>query len=83
MARLIAHAALWLLLLGAAFVCLGRARALGRGGFAEHENVWDAVQYNGVALWGVLGIGAAFFLLLDLVVFLNPSPPPAPLRSVN
>jgi hypothetical protein len=76
-ARLAGHATLWLALLAAAFVCLGRAWALGRGGFDEHGNVWDPVQYNSVTLWGVLGIGAAFFFLLDLVVFLNPLPPPA------
>ena len=77
MARLIGHSVLWLSLLATAFVCLARAWALGRGGFDEHGNVRDAVQYNSVTLWGVLGIGAAFFFLLDFVVFLNPLPPPA------
>jgi len=75
--RLAGHAALWLVLLAATVVCLGRAWALGRGGFDEQGNVRDTVQYNSVTLWGVLGIGAAFFFLLDLVVFLNPLPPPA------
>jgi hypothetical protein len=75
--RLAGHAALWLVLVAVAIVCLGRAWAHGRGGFDEHGNVWDPVQYNRVTLWGVLGIGAAVFFLLDLVVVLNPLPPPA------
>jgi hypothetical protein len=52
-----------------------RAWNLGRGGFDEHGNVRNWLQYDRVEIWGTLGIGFAAIILIDLLYFFNPPPP--------
>jgi hypothetical protein len=55
-----------------AWFCLRRAWNLGRGGIdAEGRRTQKYDEYMRVRIWGALGIGAAFFVLIDLVALLK------------
>ena len=68
-----ARAALLLAGTALAWFCLRRAWRLGRGGIdTEGIRIQKYPQYARVRIWGALGIGAAFFVLIDLVALFKP-----------